>query len=53
MTAEQALSTARTILHYIGTALCVVTLAKFFGANIPLAGDLQTLALVALATRMA
>lgn len=53
MTAEQVISSLRTIIHYIGTALAVIALAKAAGVGIPIGFDLQTLCLLAISTRMA
>jgi hypothetical protein len=53
MTQTDALRVARQIIGWIGTALAVVALAKFVGADIPIRGDVQTTALVAIACMMA
>lgn len=54
MTANDALSTLRQIIGYIGLALAAVALLKFFGVgNIPLRGGVSDTALVAIACLMA
>ena len=52
MTQADALRIARQVLGWIGTALAIIALAKFAGADIPIRGDVQTTALVALACIM-
>lgn len=53
MTANDALSTARQIMGYIGLALACVALAKFAGLNVPLRASTNDCALVAIACLMA
>ena len=53
MTANDVLSNARQIIGYIGLALAVVALLKFFGVNIPMRGGVSDTALVAIACLMA
>ena len=53
MTATDILSTARQIIGYIGLALAVVALLKFFGLSIPMRGSVSDTALVAIACLMA
>lgn len=53
MTANDALSTARQIIGYVGLALAMVALAKFFGFAIPMRGSVSDTALVAIACLMA
>ncbi len=52
MTANDALSTARQIIGYIGMALAAVALAKFAGLNVPMRGSIGDCALVAIACLM-
>lgn len=53
MTANDALSTARQIIGYVGLALAITAAAKFFGFNVPLRGGVSDTALVAIACLMA
>lgn len=53
MTAAQALQTLRTVLGYLALALAAAALAKWGGARLPISGDVQTLALLSIACRMA
>lgn len=53
MTANDALSTARQIIGYVGLALAMVALAKFAGFNVPMRGAVSDTALVAIACLMA
>lgn len=54
VTANDAISTLRQIIGYIGLALAAVALLKFFGVgNIPLRGGVSDTALVAIACLMA
>lgn len=49
MTANDAISQLRTIVGWIGLALALVALAKFFGVNVPVRGSTTDTALVAVA----
>lgn len=53
MTPQQIEQTARTVLGYIALALALAALAKWGGVRVPVPGDVQTLALLSLACRMA
>ena len=50
---NEILRIIRTALGYVALLLAVTALAKFFGMNVPLNGDVQTIALVAIACKMA
>ncbi len=52
MTQNDVIPVIRQIIGWIGVALAVIALAKFAGVNIPLNGDTQTTALVAIACMM-
>lgn len=52
MTQADALRVARRALGWIGTALAIIALVKFVGADITVRSDVQTTALVALACIM-
>jgi len=49
MTASDAISQLRTIVGWIGLALALAALAKFFGLNVPLRGSTADTAMVAIA----
>jgi len=53
MTANDAISTIRQIIGYIGLALAALALAKFAGFNAPVRGSTADTALVAIACLMA
>lgn len=49
MTANDAISQPMTIVGWIGLALALVALAKFFGVNVPVRGAATDTAMVAIA----
>lgn len=49
MTANDALSTFRQIIGWIGLVLAVLAMAKYFGFNAPIRGSTADTALVAIA----